>query len=136
MTDDRQPTFFDIHGRKCTLCSGEFIPDNDRQELCGHCLKKAGMTAAAENQTRKALLQMMQSVARGEARMRGAISIEDVYPKVCAGLGKTLRQVVDILGPAAGSVFKGKAWAFTGQRVEATMLRTNHGRELKMWRLA
>jgi hypothetical protein len=44
------------------------------------------------------------------------------------------RGLIPNLGPAAGSLFKGGRWEFTGHRVRSTRV-TNHGRELKVWRL-
>ena len=38
------------------------------------------------------------------------------------------------LGPAAGSILKGKDWIFTGKRIKSARI-TNHARELKVWRL-
>jgi hypothetical protein len=38
------------------------------------------------------------------------------------------------LGAAAGSIFKGDAWEFTGKRVRSERV-SNHSRELKVWRL-
>lgn len=38
------------------------------------------------------------------------------------------------LGNAAGSVFKGEQWEFTGERVKSIKVK-NHSRELKIWRL-
>jgi hypothetical protein len=38
------------------------------------------------------------------------------------------------LGPAAGSIFKGGGWEFTGRRVRSAR-KKNHARELKVWRL-
>lgn len=38
------------------------------------------------------------------------------------------------LGPAAGSIFKGDCWVFSGRRV-LSGLPANHARELKVWKL-
>ncbi len=38
------------------------------------------------------------------------------------------------LGPAAGSLFRGKNWVFTGNRIRSSRV-TNHARELKVWKL-
>ena len=38
------------------------------------------------------------------------------------------------LGPAAGSIFKGRDWVFTGKRIKSARI-SNHARELKVWRL-
>lgn len=38
------------------------------------------------------------------------------------------------LGHAAGSLFKGSRWEFTGKRIRSSR-KKNHGREIKVWRL-
>ena len=38
------------------------------------------------------------------------------------------------LGPAAGSLFRGKEWEFTGRFIQSTR-KTNHARLLRIWRL-
>ena len=38
------------------------------------------------------------------------------------------------LGPAAGSLFRGPEWEFTGRFVQSTR-KTNHARLLRVWRL-
>ena len=37
------------------------------------------------------------------------------------------------IGPAAGSIFRGSEWEFTGRRKLSSRI-TNHARELKIWR--
>jgi hypothetical protein len=95
------------------------------------------MKAAAKNQARVVILNLMRYEARHlDSALGHGITIEDVYPVVCRVLSKSLREVVDILGPAAGSVFKCSEWEFTGRRIQATVNRRSHARELKVWRLA
>jgi len=38
------------------------------------------------------------------------------------------------LGPAAGSIFKGRDWVFTGKRIKSARI-SNHARDIKVWRL-
>ena len=38
------------------------------------------------------------------------------------------------LGPATGSLFRGKEWEFTGRRIKSRRT-SNHAREIKVWRL-
>jgi len=40
----------------------------------------------------------------------------------------------DMLGNAAGSIFRGTEWTFTGRRVQSARI-ANHSRELKVWHL-
>lgn len=50
-------------------------------------------------------------------------------------VGKLLKDEhgIDSLGPAAGAIFRGKDWEFTGQRVTSARV-SNHAREIKVWR--
>jgi hypothetical protein len=41
---------------------------------------------------------------------------------------------IDSIGPAAGALFRGAEWEFTGQRVLSSRV-SNHSREIKVWRL-
>ena len=117
----------------CSLCQRKFLATAERQELCGHCLKAAGMEAAVDNQSRRAMLRAMRKEAIVAGRWRD-ISIEDVYPGVCRKYGMSLRDATDVLGNAAGSVFKGGEWEYTGRRVVSKMNRNNHAKDLNVWR--
>jgi|TARA_Y100000310_G_scaffold28395_1_gene27026 hypothetical protein len=44
------------------------------------------------------------------------------------------RRNLPMLGPAAGALFKGKGWEFTGRRKKSCRV-SNHAREIKIWRL-
>jgi hypothetical protein len=44
------------------------------------------------------------------------------------------RYGIDSIGPAAGALFRGAEWEFTGQRVLSSRV-SNHSREIKVWRL-
>lgn len=89
-------------------------------------LKAGGMELAAT--TRSELLDTARAIAL-ELGRRGDVTADDV--------GRMMEQrgyAVEDLGPAAGSIFKTKQWQFTGVRV-ASSRKSNHGRELKVWRL-
>lgn len=129
-----QPDLFGT--RYCSTCPSTFVPDSDRQELCGARLKRNGMKAAATNQARRGMLLEVKRAAVEAAWTRREVTIEDAYRVAMRRTGKTLREITDTLGPAAGSVFKGGEWSFTGSRRRAKMNRKNHARELKVWRLA
>lgn len=49
------------------------------------------------------------------------------------GLELARRGYQSNLGPAAGSIFKGQEWEFTGRRIRSERVK-NHARELKVWR--
>lgn len=90
--------------------------------------KTAGMSSAEG--ARAKVLDLARKTARHLASLNGEVTSDDV--------NDVLSRAYDIspseLGPAAGSVFKGKGWEFTGKRVRSRYVR-NHSRELKVWRL-
>lgn len=90
--------------------------------------KETGMKLAADN--RPSDLDIARQVAR-----RLALSTPDRTTHADE-VGRVLAEDFGIrsLGPAAGSLFKGGEWAFTGQRILSAR-RSNHARELKIWRL-
>lgn len=87
--------------------------------------KSEGMRRAAE--ARSSPLEVARQVAVELCRLNGETHADEV--------GRVLaeRHGIKSLGPAAGSVFKG-AFEFTGRRVRSAR-KTNHARELKVWRL-
>ena len=88
--------------------------------------KVRGMSLAENN--RATLLLTARSAARIAARKLGKITIDDViqtmqaYGHACS------------LGQAAGSVFKGKEWVFTGEWRKSSRV-SNHARQNRVWRL-
>lgn len=103
-----------------------FAPDPfDR--AAGERLKLDGMQRAAEHST---WLDVAREVAKRIARSnpeRETHSDEVAVALMDMG-GPTS------LGPAAGSLFKGHEWEFTGRRIRSARI-SNHARELKVWRL-
>ena len=87
--------------------------------------KADGQQLAANN--RDELLTVARSIAREVAELRGRVTADDVAAELD-------RRGLPQLGPAAGSLFRGSQWQFTGKRVVSKQLR-NHGRELKVWEL-
>ena len=101
----------------------KFDPKLSREE------KERGMALAAE--VRKDLLRAAQQIARQIAESR-----ED---RLCwADLVKEEMQRLELnpefLGNAAGSLFKGGAWDWTGDHVKSTQVQ-RHSNEIKVWRL-
>lgn len=86
----------------------------------------------AAQRARSQHLGIAREVAREIACSRALreITADDVQMELNRRYGWT----PDVLGPAAGALFKGKEWVFTGRRVPSCQSR-NHGRELKVWRL-
>ena len=90
--------------------------------------KEEGMTSA-EYGGKHLLLEHARHVAKQIAMLRESrtVSADDV--------GKAFERegITESLGNSAGSLFKGKEWEFTGQRIKSTR-KTNHSREIKVWR--
>jgi len=89
-------------------------------------LKQHGMEQAEDNAL--SALELGRQIADRLARTRGPITADDV--------GRVLRRDhgIETLGPAAGSLFKGSKWAFTGRWVKSKRIK-NHSRMLREWRL-
>ena len=89
--------------------------------------REAGQQRAAAH--RAALLAKARALAVQVAQQRRdrTVTADDVY---------RLLPPADIhhLGNAAGSLFRGAAWEFTGRRTRSRRI-TNHAREIKVWRL-
>ena len=74
------------------------------------------------------VLTMARTLARLHATRYGTVTADIV--------GRLMKERYDIdsIGPAAGSLFRGAEWEFTGQRVLSSRV-SNHSREIKVWRL-
>jgi len=88
--------------------------------------KADGMAVAADHAPH--LLGKAREIAVEIALSRGVVTADDV------GLELARRGWPNCLGPAAGSIFKTKDWAFTGTFVSSTRV-TNHSRLLRVWKL-
>ena len=91
-------------------------------------LKEAGIAAAAEG--REYLLEIARDRARLVARERGEVTMDDVVAALVAD-GFDPAQ----LGNAAGAVFKGREWVFTGRFVRSARV-ASHSNLLRVWRKA
>lgn len=90
--------------------------------------KRSGTEQAAHS--RAYMLTRARSIAVEVARRLGRdITIDDV-------LREMLHRGFDIkaLGNAAGSIFKGDQWQFTGNYRPSVRI-SNHGRVVKIWKL-
>jgi len=74
------------------------------------------------------VLKLARVIAREHAWRYGSVNADIV--------GKIMKDNygIDSIGPAAGSLFRGAEWEFTGQRVLSSRV-SNHSREIKVWRL-
>ena len=88
--------------------------------------KETGMQRAVDGDGGD--LSIARSIAVQLARKHGETNSDAV--------GEVLEREHGIksLGPAAGALFKERHWVFTGQRIASSRV-SNHGRELKVWRL-
>lgn len=92
-------------------------------------LKREGMARAATNRASLLKLARWLAVEIAESRTSRIVSMDDVQAAL-VDLGISDRA----LGNAAGSVFKGGKWAWTGSRIQS--LRPHaHRNEIKTWRL-
>lgn len=87
--------------------------------------KERGMALAAD--AVPTLLARARHLAVGVAVRKGEVTADDVSEWL------ELNGYPD-LGPAAGSLFRGPEWEFTGRFVQSTR-KTNHARLLRVWRL-
>ena len=94
----------------------------------GEQMKFAGMTMAAQNN--KEVLKLARSVAKEVAlgRASGEVSSDDV------GKILSVKYQIASLGPAAGSLFRGKDWEWTGRFKKSERV-SNHSRRIMIWRL-
>ena len=74
------------------------------------------------------VLEDARTLARLHATRYGTVTADIV--------GRLMKERYDIdtIGPAAGALFRGSEWEFTGQRVLSSRV-SNHSREIKVWRL-
>lgn len=98
-------------------------------ETKSEAAKVAGMATAANN--RHVVLEIARNLAQkiASAKSHRTCHADEVYAEL-PKLGYDPAE----LGPAAGSIFAGKAWEFTGVRVKSKRV-SNHSREIKVWRL-
>ena len=88
--------------------------------------KTSGMDAAAKY--RKGLLSRAQAIAHKLAADGRSITCDDVFEALDIGSDAPL-----CLGPAWGSVFRGKDWVMVGWRKSKRV--SNHARAIRIWRL-
>jgi hypothetical protein len=87
----------------------------------GRRAKEAGMNLAAANKSD--LLERARTIAISIASRKGEVTADDVV----AELGESL-------GNAAGSLFRGKQWRFTG-RWRQSPRASNHAHQNRVWEL-
>lgn len=92
----------------------------------GRKLRDLGMDTAADNNSTALSVARKLAIKVASSRADRECTIDDV---------QRILIPTDIrLGMAAGSVFKGRQWVFTG-RYAQTERKTSHARQVKIWRL-
>lgn len=86
-----------------------------------------GIALAAENNP--ALLHKAREIAKEIAHERGEVTADDVQLRLAA-----LGYSVKALGNAAGSLFRGREWEWTGRWVKSARIHA-HCNPLRVWRL-
>jgi len=79
------------------------------------------------------VLTLARQIAKELAERWGAVNADHVGHEMKERYGIE-RYGIDSIGPAAGALFRGPEWEFTGQRVLSSRV-SNHSREIKVWRL-
>lgn len=93
----------------------------------GELAKQAGIDRAASANAE--ILSVARRIARELAEQRGEITADDVQAElVRLGYGE------HSLGNAAGALFRGSEWEWTGRRRKSRRVHA-HANELKCWRL-
>ena len=90
----------------------------------GQAAKAEGMGIAALSKSQ--LLTRARDMARALALKNDGRCNSDMVGREMKAHG------LPPLGPAAGSLFVGPEWRFTGERVKSSLV-SNHARELKVW---
>lgn len=95
--------------------------------LRGESLKTQGMASAAKNKAW--LLDLAREKAREIAlsRVSREVTADDVHEALFRAGHKP-----EHLGNAAGSIFRGRCWQFTGRYVRSQRP-SNHSRDIKVW---
>jgi len=94
----------------------------------GQRLKNEGIKRAANNPVRP--LDHAKAFAREAALQRGEVTADDVYKAFIArGMDYTS------LGNAAGAIFRGREWVFTGKWLPSARP-SNHAHMNRVWRLS
>lgn len=88
--------------------------------------KSAGMAQAADN--KKSLLKLAREIAVELGRTKRDVTADDVQLAL-------VRRGISIraLGNAAGSIFRGKEWTWTGRMVKSSRVHA-HANLLRVWR--
>lgn len=87
--------------------------------------KELGMAQARDSH--EDVLALARDIAREHATRHGTVTADNVQRAL-------MQRGLPPLGNAAGSLFKGAAWEFTGEWIKSRRV-TNHARQNRIWRL-
>lgn len=118
--------FDDLHAEPLASPAPPANRTEARADHEGERLKREGMERAA--MSKDTLLGYARGLAVDLARENGGLCHADMVAEALAKEGRPP------LGNAAGSLFLGHVWEFTGQRVKSQRAHA-HANELKVWRL-
>lgn len=95
----------------------------------GERLKEVGILQASDMTSRRFLLEKAKEVAHWICRNAGDVTADDVYREM-----EIRGYSPDLLGNAAGAIFRGEEFEFTGQWLKSSRA-TNHARMNRVWRV-
>lgn len=95
--------------------------------IAANSAKERGISVASEGKQHE--LRFAQSVARELGRRQGRVTADDVIRELIEVHGWQEGQ----LGNAAGGIFRGASWTFTGETVKSQRV-SSHGRLIRVWR--
>lgn len=95
--------------------------------IAANAAKERGIEIASGNKRHE--LRFAQSVAREIGRRQGTVTADDVIRELIEVHGWKEGQ----LGNAAGGMFRGSCWKFTGDMAACERV-SSHGRMLRVWR--
>lgn len=113
----------DLFGNKMVMTAFGWQPD-------GRELKRKGMEAAASTLEAKAWLELARFAAWQVCKEKGECTSDDVRQRMILNGHPQQPPTPNVYG----SIFKDSTYEFTGKRVMST-LSSNHGREIKVWKL-
>ena len=95
----------------------------------GKTLREAGKELAAVKRAYVLSYAQMLAVSLANSKPDRCVTADDVYRQLAL-----LGHDGNLLGNAAGSLFRGERWEFTGQRKQSVRI-SNHARWIMVWRL-
>ena len=95
----------------------------------GRDLRDAGKLLASAKRSYVLSYARMLAVTIAKSRPDSCVTADDVYRQLAL-----LGHDGNLLGNAAGSLFRGDRWEFTGQRKQSVRI-SNHARWIMVWKL-